>query len=111
MTREEKALIYFKNLRNQKVKDYSVILNTAPKDSAVYGAVSAEIEIYDIAIKAIEQEPILDKIRAEIESKREEVSNKNSENNELQAFFHGLNDGLKDARDIIEKYKTGGSCK
>ena len=68
-------------------------------------------EEHKLILELLEQEPILDKIRAEIESKREEVSNKNSENNELQAFFHGLNDGLKDARDIIEKYKTGGSCK
>lgn len=57
MTREENALIYFKNLREQKVKDYSVVFDTAPKDSVVYRAVSAEIEIYDIAIKTLEQEP------------------------------------------------------
>ena len=57
MTREEKALIYFKNLREQKLKDYSVVFDTAPKDSVVYGTVSAEIEIYDTAIKALEQEP------------------------------------------------------
>ena len=57
MTREENALIYFKDLRERKVKDYSLIFDTAPKDSVVYRAVSAEIEIYDIAIKALEQEP------------------------------------------------------
>ena len=56
MTEKEKALIYFKNLREQKVKDYSVVFDTAPKDSVVYGAVSAEIEIYDTTIKALEQE-------------------------------------------------------
>lgn len=48
---------------------------------------------------------VLDKIRDEIESQRKEVSNKNPENNELQAFYYGLNDGLKDARDIIDKYR------
>ena len=57
MTREENALIYFKDLREQKLKDYSVVFDTAPKDSVVYRAVSAEIEIYDMAIKALEQEP------------------------------------------------------
>ena len=57
MTREEKALIYFKDLRKRKVKDYSSVFDAAPKDSVVYEAVSAEIEIYDTTIKALEQEP------------------------------------------------------
>ena len=56
MTREEKALIYFKDLRERKVKDYSSVLDIAPKGTVVYEAVSAEIEIYDTAIKALEQE-------------------------------------------------------
>lgn len=55
MTREEKALTYFKDLRARKVKDYSSVFDTAPKDSVVYEAVSAEIEIYDTTIKALEQ--------------------------------------------------------
>lgn len=55
MTKKEKTIIYFKNLREQRTKDYSVIFNSAPKDSVVYGAASAEIEIYNIAIKALEQ--------------------------------------------------------
>ena len=55
MTREEKALIYFKDLREKKIKDYSLIFDTAPKESVVYEAVSAEIEIYDTTIKALEQ--------------------------------------------------------
>ena len=57
MTNKEKALIYFKDLRARKVEDYSSVFDTAPKDSVVYGAVSAEIEMYDAAIKALEQEP------------------------------------------------------
>ena len=48
---------------------------------------------------------VLDKIRAEIESQREEVSNKDSEDKVLLHYYFGLNDGLKDARDIIDKYK------
>ena len=47
---------------------------------------------------------VLEKIRAEIESQRKEVSNKNSVYDELQNYYYGLNDGLKDARDIIDKY-------
>lgn len=46
----------------------------------------------------------LDEIRAEIESQRKEVANKHTEDDELQAFYDGLNDGLKDARDILDKY-------
>lgn len=49
---------------------------------------------------------ILDKIRAEIEQYRKEASNKHSEDAELQAYYDGLNDGLKDARDIIDKYRV-----
>lgn len=49
---------------------------------------------------------LLDKIRSEIESQRKEASNKHSEDDELQAYYYGLNDGLKDARDIIDKYKA-----
>lgn len=64
------------------------------------------VEMLNIAIKALEKELALDKIRAEIEEQREEVSKKHSENDELQAYYHGLNDGLKDARDIIDKYKS-----
>lgn len=48
----------------------------------------------------------LDKIGAEIEQQRKEASNKHSEDAELQAYYDGLNDGLKDARDIIDKYRV-----
>lgn len=49
---------------------------------------------------------VLDKIRAEIESQREKVSKKHSEDEGLTNYYFGLNDGLKDARDIIDKYKA-----
>lgn len=49
---------------------------------------------------------VLDMIRAEIESQRKEVSYKNSEDDKLRFYYYGLNDGLKDARDIIDKYKA-----
>ena len=47
-----------------------------------------------------------DKIRAEIESQREEASKKHFEDEGLSNYYFGLNDGLKDARDIIDKYKA-----
>lgn len=53
----------------------------------------------------------LDDIRAEIERQRKEVSNKHSENDELQAYYDGLNDGLKDARDILDKSGQKGGLK
>ena len=54
-----------------------------PYGSCGCGATDEEIEeALDMAIKALEQEPILDKIRAEIMSK----------------------DGLEDALEIIDKY-------
>ena len=49
---------------------------------------------------------ILDEIKAEIESQRKEVSNINFKNDEIQAYYDGLNDGLKDARDILDKYRA-----
>ena len=70
MTNEEKALIYFKDLRARKFKDYSSVFDTAPKDSVVYKAVSAEIEIYDTTIKALEQtelNPSYNSIKSELE--------------------------------------------
>ena len=60
---------------------------------------------YDRLCKALDNEKILDKIRVEIESQREEVSNKHSEDEGLTNYYFGLNDGLKDARDILDKYR------
>lgn len=65
MTREEKAIIYFKDMRKRLCEDYLVGI---PKDSVAYIATMAEKEFYDTAIKALEQESILDKIRAEIKA-------------------------------------------
>ncbi len=75
---KEKALIYFKNLQEQKLKGYSIVLDVAPKGSVTHEAVSAEIEMYNIAIKAMEQGFkameqgfILDKLRAELLDEKE----------------------------------------
>ena len=48
----------------------------------------------------------LDNVRDKIESKREEVCKNHSENDVLLTYYFGLNDGLKDARDILDNYKT-----
>lgn len=55
---------------------------------------------------AIKELKVIDKIRDEIESQRKEVSKKQSEDEGLSNYYFGLNDGLKDARDIIDKYKA-----
>lgn len=65
-------------------------------------------EALDMAIKALESKDVLDKIRSEIEEQREEASNKNSEDDKLTNYYFGLNDGLKDARDIVDKYRAEG---
>lgn len=62
MTREE-AIEYFKVYRKIFCEDH---LKICPKDSIAYQATLKEKEFYDMAIKALEQEPILDKIRAEL---------------------------------------------
>jgi beta-glucosidase/6-phospho-beta-glucosidase/beta-galactosidase len=64
---------------------------------------------FDIAMKKVikqEVNAVLDKIRAEIESQREEASKKHPEDEVSLNYYFGLNDGLKDARDIIDKYKA-----
>lgn len=67
-------------------------------------AILKEVEVESGVEMAI-KESVLDKIRAEIESQREEASNKHSEDEGLTNYYFGLNDGLKDARDILDKYK------
>lgn len=88
--------------REEAIGHLRVIITYAEND----GYTELAIEALKTAIKALEQESIIGKIRAEIESQRIEASNKNFENKELQAFYFGLNDGLKDARDTIDKYKA-----
>ena len=62
MTREEKAIIYFKDMRKRLCEDY---LNICPKDSIAYKATLAEKDFYDTAIEALEQEPCEDCISRE----------------------------------------------
>ena len=66
MTKEEKAIDYLKYMRKIICDDYLLI---CPKDTVAYRATLAEKEFYDTAIKALEQESVIDKIRAEIETK------------------------------------------
>ena len=62
MTREEKAIMYFKDMRKKFCEDY---LLGIPKDSVAYKATMAEKEFYDTAIEALEQEPCEDAISRE----------------------------------------------
>ena len=55
MTREEQAIVYFKDMRKRMCEDY---LKICPKDSVAYRATLIEKGFYDDAIKALKQEPI-----------------------------------------------------
>jgi len=73
MTREE-AIAFFKDM-----------------NECTYG----NLEAVEMAIKALEQEPILDKIRAEIVDLGQRTMNDNRAS------------GIWACRDIIDKYRTG----
>ena len=70
------------------------------KDCELNPCVPKDKEAAEMAIKALEQEPILDKIIAEIESCREDVEP------HLCDYKYHRNDGLDIALDIIDKYKA-----
>lgn len=56
------------------------------------------LEAYDMAIKALEQEPILDKIRAEIDQKQYDFMDDKD-------YDEGIRFGLMLAYQIIDKYR------
>lgn len=61
-----------------------------------------ELDAIYLAIKALEQEPILDKIRAEIEHV---IDNTYDSTDHDKSLYNGAyKDGLYDALDIIDKY-------
>lgn len=62
-------------------------------------------EILDLAIKALEQEPVLDKIRAEIESKLDNINRLYNQDNQCD-YDDGAIDSLGYALQIIDKYKA-----
>ena len=64
------------------------------------GMLGEQIEWMKVAIKTMEQEPILDKIRAEILD--EAISHSGTGEEVIQAYVDGLNRALK----IIDKYKS-----
>lgn len=58
MTKEEKAIAYFEDLKKVLVEDF---LKNLPKDSVGYNATLLEKEYYDTALKALEQQLSKDK--------------------------------------------------
>lgn len=86
MTKEEAKKLLYK---------YTLLDETYPKD---------DIEAFEVAIKALEQEPILDKIRGEIKKLSPEFTAEDSiiENQIKGAIWETLIDVLR----IIERYKT-----
>lgn len=96
MTRREEAIAKLK----------AILEEATAYENAVCYVTSCDADVLDMAIKALNQQAVLDKIRAEIESQREEVSKKDSEDEGLLNYYFGLNDGLKDVRDILDKYRA-----
>ena len=93
MTREViEAIEYIKTYRKLDEN----LHNTAPKGSVSFSATEKCLNYWDMAIKALEQEPILDKIRAEIE---QEIAYK-----PMEMWDYRM--GLKKALDIIDKCKA-----
>ena len=73
----------------------------------LYADKDMEYEAHKVLLECLkESDELLNKIRAEIEAQREKVSKKHSDDEALDNYYFGLNDGLKDARDIYDKYKT-----
>ena len=66
-------------------------------------------EAFDMAIKALEQEPILDKIRAQFKSHLRGVEITLEvlvENDPLRPKFEGAKETLEECLEIIDKYKA-----
>ena len=58
---------------------------------------------FDMAIKALEQEPILNKIRTEIESREDKICSSRDYN---KAEYVAYTDAITDVLVILDKYKT-----
>lgn len=59
----------------------------------------------NMAIKALEQEPILDKVRAEIERYKSTIDNSIIDNSMLEEI-EGMKEAYTHCLDIIDKYKA-----
>ena len=91
----EKAIEYFEFHRKIFCEDH---LKICPKDSIAYQATLKEKEFYDLAIKALKRDSILDKIKAEIEALPK-----------TYPFVNHIDMYVKvsDVTKIIDKYKAG----
>jgi hypothetical protein len=94
MTKEEQAIVYFKDMRKRMCEDH---LKICPKDSVAYRATLIEKGFYDAAIKALEQELALEKTIAEITELRDSYEKDN---------YHDEADALTTALEIFDKYKA-----
>ena len=89
------AIKCFKQYRKMFCDDY---LKFCPKDSIAYQATLKEKEFFDMAIRALEQEVLYDKVRAEI--------------NRLTVYYTTKDKGIKlisqnAVNRIFDKYKEG----
>ena len=95
MTREEReaAISYLETYR----KIDEELFKISPQNSVAHHAAAQCLKYWDMAIEALKQEPILDKIRAEIQ----ENINYNKKMN-----YQGIAAGLLLARDIIDSIRA-----
>ena len=87
MTREEKAIIYFKEMRKRLCEDH---LKICPKDSIAYKATLAEKDFYDTAINVLEQTrwiPVSERLPEDLEP-----VNITWVNHEPEPYYHDLKD-------------------
>jgi len=105
MTRE--AIEYFKFHRKIFCEDH---LKICPKDSIAYQATLKEKEFCDMAIKALEQESVLDKVRAEIDecgSIWVAYAITGHSDRDIENLIEGVvNQAKEQVLNIIDKYRT-----
>lgn len=89
--------------REEAIEHLSVLAERMDtKDTDVYVA-DIPLKCVDMAIEALETEPILDKIRADIERYKSNIDNAISED-ELK--IEGMKEAYADCIKIIYKYRT-----
>jgi cyanate lyase len=97
---KEKAIEYFKWWKSFNEHTQKAI----PKDTIAYKAYQTEIGYYDMAIEALEQEAVLDKIRAEIEQAIREETVIDCSGGEYERTVSTID--LDDVLEILDKYKA-----
>ena len=103
MTREEKAIIYFKDLRKRFCEDF---LLGIPKNTAAYKATLAEKDFYDTAIEALQKEPCGDCINRQAVLEQINCWIGSGEYKYTNATYY-LTKRMQDLSPVIPQHKMG----